>query len=969
MKSRPFPVFIAGILFLISIVSISCSDLKNHALISLKGEWKFKTDSADLGETDQWFKASLAETIILPGSMRDNGFGDIPGLKTPWTATIYDSSWYFNPEMEKYRQKGNMKFPFWLTPDFHYLGPAWYQKTVEIPKSWSSKRIFLFLERPHWETIIWVDSTHAGMQNSLSTPHLYDLTELLTPGSHVITIRVDNRIKDIDPGRNSHSLSDQTQGNWNGIVGEINLIARSYVYIQDVKLYPDIKTKSVKSVVTLKNEGSNGSAGKIKLSANPGMNQRGHKTNPIDLKYSLRAGDTCQVVADYPMGDDFLSWDEFNPDIYKMTVSILDENGERDSKVVDFGMREFKTNGTRFEVNGRPVFLRGTVDCSVFPLTGYPPVDVASWDRVFAICKDHGLNHMRFHSYCPPEAAFIAADKAGIYLHVEGPSWANQGSTIGYGKPIDKYIYEESERIIDAYGNHPSFCMMAYGNEPSGRFQVEFLGMFVNYWKAKDSRHLYTSASIGMSWPLVPESEFIVRSGPRGLAWDNSRPGTVFDYSEKITDAKVPYLAHEMGQYCAFPNFREIDKYTGVLKARNFELFRENLGDHHMGDLAEEFLMASGKLQALCYKNEIEAALRTPGFAGFQLLSLNDFSGQGTALVGVLDAFWDEKPYINPEEFSNFCNSTVPLARIEKFTYTGGEVFKADLEIAHFGKTPLENPPVSWKILNTEDSAIYHGSFTIRHIPIGNCIPLGSVEAVLSNISKAQKLKLVLDVSGFQNDWEFWVYPDSLPQISLEDIHICHELDKQAEKILQNGGKVLLLAAGKVERGKEVVQYFKPVFWNTSWFKMRPPHTLGILCNPEHPLFKNFPTESHSNLQWWEVLNRQQVMILDDFPAEFRPVVQPIDTWFLNRRLGLVFEAKAGSGKLVVSSIDFSNASAEYPVLRQLYYSVISYMNSMDFNPADTLDLNMIKDIFLKKETKNFDFYTKEKAEDSKPKL
>jgi hypothetical protein len=217
---------------------------------------------------------------------------------------------------------------------------------------------------------------------------------------------------------------------------------------------------------------------------------------------------------------------------------------------------------------------------------------------------------MRFHSWCPPEAAFVAADKAGFYLHVEGPSWANHGSGLGLGRPIDQYIYDETNRMAKWYGNHPSFCMMAYGNEPSGK-QVEYLTKFVDYWKAKDPRRLYTGAAVGGSWPVIPNNEYMARAGARGLAW-NQRPESYSDYSKQIAQFNVPFVAHEMGQYCAFPDFKEIKKYTGIYKAKNFELFKEDLKDHGMADEAEKFLMASGKLQALCYKHEIEKAMRTP---------------------------------------------------------------------------------------------------------------------------------------------------------------------------------------------------------------------------------------------------------------------------------------------------------------------------------------------------------------------
>jgi hypothetical protein len=951
------------LLSILSVVSHSQSISKNT--ISLKGTWQFQTDPKDIGIKQNWYQKKLNDVVDLPGSMMDNNKGDKPTVHTKWTGSIYDSSWFFRPDIAKYRQKGNLKFPFWLTPNRHYIGAAWYQRKIEIPTDWKERNIELFLERPHWETTLWIDSIKVGMQNSLSAPHRYDLSKVLTPGHHIISIRIDNRIKEINVGPDSHSITDQTQGNWNGIVGDISLKFTSPVSFEDIKLFTNIEEKSVKAEIILNNILGKDVSAKITLKAKSFNSEKEQTVEPL-IKEIKVTKEKSHIEIIYPMCEDVQLWDEYNPALYNMTVGLIDEFGNTDEREIQFGMRSFSINGTRFEVNDRPVFLRGTVENCVFPKTGYPPTDVASWERVFIICKNYGLNHMRFHSWCPPEAAFEAADKLGFYLHVEGPSWANHGVTLGDGLPIDQYIYDETNRIVDAYGNHPSFCMMAYGNEPAGKNQAEYLGKFVNYWKEKDNRRVYTSASIGRSWPLVPESQFIVRSEPRGLPW-NKPPESMFDYSDRIEKYTVPYVVHEMGQHCAFPNFKEIKKYTGVYKAKNFELFKEELAKHYMGDQAEDFLTASGKLQVLCYKSEIEAALRTRRLAGIQLLSLNDYSGQGTALVGVLDAFWDEKGYISAPEFKQFFGATVPLARIPKFVFKNDETFHAELEVFHFGSHPLKNISSQWKITDSKGTVIAQGSLKERDIPIDNCIPLGNVSLPLSKITKAEKLNLEVSVDRHMNNWDFWVYPAELPTLNKGDIYFCNKLDEKAESILKNGGKVFLLAAGSVENGKDVVQYFNPVFWNTSWFKMRPPHTLGILCNPNLPAFADFPTEFHSNLQWWEILDRQQVINLELFPPKFKPLVQPIDTWFLNRRLAVLFEAKVGKGKLMVCSADLQNNLNERPAAKQLLYSLTKYMLSDKFNPKYKFDYATVTELFEKKDRPIFNFYTKQSTDDLKP--
>ena len=141
---------------------------------------------------------------------------------------------------------------------------------------------------------------------------------------------------------------------------------------------------------------------------------------------------------------------------------------QTDNRAATFGLREISTEGTQFVSTARKIFFRGTLECCIFPLTGHPPTDVESWKRIIRIAKAHGLNLLRFHSYCPPEAAFVAADELGFYYQVE-TCWANQSTTIGDGKPVDQWVYDETARILKAYGNHPSFLLMPYGNEPGGK--------------------------------------------------------------------------------------------------------------------------------------------------------------------------------------------------------------------------------------------------------------------------------------------------------------------------------------------------------------------------------------------------------------------------------------------------------------------------------------------------------------------
>jgi hypothetical protein len=626
-----------------------------------------------------------------------------------------------------------------------------------------------------------------------------------------------------------------------------------------------------------------------------------------------------------------------------------------DMKQVNFGMREFKAEGTQFNINGRPVFLRGTLECAIFPKTGYPSTDVGEWTRILKVLKAHGLNHMRFHSWCPPEAAFTAADYLGVYLQVECSSWANQGSSIGDGKPIDQWLYQEAESILEAYGNHPSFCMMAYGNEPAGKNQVEFLADFIDHFKKKDSRRVYTGAA---GWPFIESVDYFNAPEARIQGWgqelnsiiNKEPPRTDFDFKEIIQEVTMPYVSHEIGQWCVYPNFREIEKYDGVLKARNFEIFRESLEENHMGHLADSFLLASGKLQALCYKADIEAALRTKDMAGFQLLDLHDFPGQGTALVGVLDPFWEGKGYITPEEYSLFCNQTVPLARFRKRVFKNDESINAEIEVAHFGPEPLIQVQPSWALKAVSDQIVDEGVFPAMDIPIGNGIRIGDISVNTESIEKPQKLILEVQVSGFTNSWDLWVFPENEEIIpNVDEIMIVHDFNNKTTRFLEEGGKVLFIPVkGRLteEYGRDVGVGFSSIFWNTAWARKQKPHTLGILCDPAHPALSDFPTEFHSNWQWWDAMSHSNAIILDHFSPELKPIVRVIDDWVTNRNLGLIFEVKVGMGKLIVSGIDLMKDNKNRPEARQMLNSLYKYMESDAFDPEYEMDFNVIREMY-----------------------
>ncbi len=889
-----------------------CAYAGEPPAIPLAGDWKFKLDPANEGLDGKWFDTALPDTIALPGSTDQGGYG----------------------------QKTSERRVDMLSRVYEYVGAAWFQHEVAIPESWAGKRITLFLERCHWESQAWVDGKAAGMQDSLCAPHTYDLSDALAPGPHRITLRIDNNIK-YKVGKDAHSITGHTQSNWNGIVGRIELQATDPVWIDAVRVFPNVAARTARVEVYVGNRTPGGAAGTCSLSVNGA-------DSPAESPLNAPPGSSLAVQQELPLGDAARPWDEFSPQTYELAVSISASAGGKpyaDTKQVRFGLREMGRSGSYIAVNGRPTFLRGNLECCIFPNTGYPAMDVDGWLRILTIAKSYGLNHVRFHSWCPPEAAFEAADRAGILFHIETPVWTELGSDA----KLDQFIYDESDRILAAYGNHPSFCMLAVGNEPSGPNKRAFLEKIVKYWQQKDPRRLYTTCA---GWPELPGSDYHVvhqrfgkpfrlhGGGPLG-------PGTAADYTECMKNADAPVVSHELGQWCVYPSYAEIPKYTGTLRARNLETFRESLDAHHMLDQAAAFSKASGALQFLMYKADIETILRTPGTAGYQLLSLQDFPGQGSALVGFLDAYWDSKGYATPEQFREFCNETVPLLRMERNTWSMDEAFHAEAQIAHFGRAPLTGAVPQWSVTNADGSEAASGAWEARDIPFGTGIPLGAIDLRLAEVKAPAKLTITVSIKDtpFRNHWDIWVYAPAAETALDAQVIVSDEFDAKAEKALEDGGAVLLFPQ-YIATPVRVRSAFEPIFWNMQWFPGQN-RQLGILCDPAHPALRLFPNDGHTDWQWWDLLNQSTAVSLDCFPADFRPIVQVIDDWNKNRKLAAVFEAKVGKGRLLVCSLNGPKDSLAAAWFRE---SLRRYAASPDFAPKDEVTMDAVKPLFQRPE-------------------
>lgn len=884
--------------------------------VDLSGTWGFQTDFMDFrrGSLDVRYMHRLQDTIVLPAITDDYQIG----WKSPYC------------HIDR------------LTRKYEYMGPAWYQREIAFPKEWAGKRIFMYFERTHWLSSIFVDTKEVSKLDYISVPHCHELTDFVKPGkTHLITLCIDNRYQ-YDTHKWNHAHTEFTQINWNGILGEMKLIAVDPVYVDDMQLYPDVTEKTVTARLQIRNYTGKPFEGtaRFHITGDDGYNLT--RELPVNGKDSL-----VSFEGKIALGKDIQLWDEFHPNLYRVECKLLTSVGETNyehEKEVTFGMREVAQGKNHVLVNGHPIHLRGTVENAVFPKTGYAPVDDASWERIFRILKDYGMNHMRFHSWCPPAAAFRMADKLGVCLQVELPMWGKDGEP---GEPARwDFFRREQKAILKEYGNHPSFILYCNGNEISGDF--DFIEELTRYGREHDSRHLFSGST---ARKRVASDQFYTthQTTSGGATVYEGRPYTDWDIC-KGTNIDVPVISHETGQRCVYPDYSIIAKFDGPVEARNLEKFRSQLEANGMGDQADDFFRASGAQTVFEYKDVIEAQLRTSTSAGFQLLSINDLPEQGYAPVGILDPFWDSKGLITPKEFRHFCSPTVPLLRFEKRVWNGGETFEAVAEVYNFSDRSLKNSKVSWQLLDEQGKTLRQGKLKTQTFLCDTVIRAGSFSCILPEGSEPQKLTVQLLVGkDYVNSWDIWVYPKTgqLMQ-STADVLYTTTFDAVAKQQLQAGKKVVLLPNPKQVKGRR--SSFHNHFWNPIMFKWAP-MTLGWLIHDDSPVFDHFVTENHPDWQWWDILNYAKVIELQETPQALRPFIQTIDSYDSNRKLGIGFEARVGGGKLLVLALDTQKDMNKRPATCQLLESIDRYVKSEKFNPQVELDTAFIDSFLITKQT------------------
>ena len=894
-----------------------------------------------------FFEGYSRESVKLDGYWKyilTNAPSSIPGegqLILPGTLDAQQKSLF----------KGESDNTTQLRREYSFVGEAIFSKKIAIPQKWAGKDIILTLERTKPSTVR-IDGKKIGSNSRISSPQHYDLTDYLTPGEHTIEIIVNNA-DSIPPivARSSHAVSESTQTNWNGILGDIELSILNPFHIEKV----EINDKNAPEKITVNIDFSERASSGLTLYYNVNGMEKG--------SVKIKTG-SSSVEFSFAIPSSFL-WSAHNPQLSDLRLEIKNNTGDIiDNRIINTGFRNFSSKDRYFTVNGLPVFLRGTVNAAVFPLTGYAPVDKSSWKSYFDILKDYGINHVRFHSWTPPEAAFQAADEAGIYLMIELPIWGELDRDLSFH---NRFLQEELKGIMEAFSHHPSFVMFSPGNELWG--DISLMKEYTKKAKFLNPRILATYGSnlyLGMNGEIGGE-DFIVASktgdnatmavrgslsfadSSDGGHFNSTYPNNNFVFKDGLERLSVPLVSHEVGQYQTYPDFDEISLYTGNLKADNLSEFKKRsilAGNYGKN---KGFKEASGKWAAKLYKAEMELAQRSPGVAGFELFGLQDYPGQGTAIVGILNPFMKSKGFISPEEWRESSSDVSVFAEFPKYTFREGEEIEIPITTVNYSDKPFMLETIVW------DTGFDNGEVIVK--PGFGLLNNKNISFSIPKISTPQKFTLNLSTpdGSITNSYDFWAFPKKKPKV--KNVMVTDNLT-EALILLDQGEKVILCPDQKSVEKSSLSPLFTTDFWNYRMFRticdemqLQPsPGTLGLYIDTEHPALRKFPTDFYTDWQWYPIVANSRPLIIDRLPKDFDPIIEVIDNVERNFRLSLMLECKVGKGKLIILSSDMEKAS-EYPEGEWLLQSVKEYAASKEFKPGTTLSPEQVVNLVTKPST------------------
>jgi hypothetical protein len=913
---------------------------------SLAGQWRFGFDAAREGinNTGGFYNGVFPDSVTLPGTTFTNCRG-VPNM-------INDV--------------------FRVARQHQYFGRAWYQRDIEIPDEWAGKRIEMFIESAP-RSIIWVDDTNVGSSENLYSPQIYDLTDIAYPGTHRLTLCLDNSWSRPEQYGMEGRHFDQ-----NGVMGEFYLLVTNKFWIKGMKILPQVKLRRALFTVTIGNQSGCNVQGELRINVQvPGR----HKIRPVHVPFLVEYNHEEKLLTfQVDLGQNALLWDEFEPNMYEVDVEMNASTGYRvyyDNTHTRFGMREFSIRGTQFAVNDKVMMLRGDgwLYERLAGRLGFSVHDIEYWRLIARTSREWGFNHLRFHTHCPPKAAFDAADEYGIYIQAEltlgRPTRIPREGEKEFDPLLEPTIKEYGAKLVEYHYNHPSFMLLTMGNEIDA--DEALLARLVSHMRTTDPSRFYSSGSNNYlrDTHMVPGDDFwctqktsevwdvwkarVRGSGghvdpPLGSVQVHS-PNSLRDYSKGIETVDIPVVGFEVGQYETTPNFDEIDRFGSNEVPFNLLTYREIMKQQGILNMEKKFYWASGQLCGLCYREDIEMYLRTSNIGGFHLLSFADNCSSGTALSGMLSVFYESKGIMTPVQWRRFCNDRVILLRTDRFVYASGDILKGQIQLANYGKGGFSGASAMWR-LRRGNETLLQDILQPHDVPQGELLTLGEISVPLAAESPCELSLYISLEGGIENEYSIWVYPDKeLPSVP----DVVETIDWETTSVALAKGKKVLYFPADLPLDKAHPGEFASNFWSYSMFAKSskkhgtavPAGTMGVFCDPNHPALACFPNRGCSDWQWFPIVTNGGVVILNDFPTELQPIIWGIDNPMRGDKLGLVFELQVGQGRLLVCMSRLPDTDDQLPA-RWLHHSLIKYMSSDSFSPAVKLDATFLDSFFGK---------------------
>ncbi|NUU75476.1 glycoside hydrolase family 2 protein [Paenibacillus xylanilyticus] len=924
----------------------------------LKGTWQFCLEP-DLANDQRppHPDDSAWGNIQVPGSWEEQGYGNEPDYHRMDTWT-------------KVRE---------------YEGAAWYATNVDLTASETDCQYVFRLEGVRWTSDLWVNGHHAGQRDSLLFAQEWNITSLIHSGKvNRLELRVDNTMKLPLAGSHIHSIHTATA--WGGITGGAYLHQLPPCRIQQLHIQPD----AGKGIVTIQYDVSVKESAKSRAYhlhvdiRHPDGSWFTRQSRNIDLvsppvEETLLDGHCGRLQWELELGQekDIALWSDESPMLYQLALSLHDEEQELDRVGRTFGMRSFRANGKKLELNNVPVFLRGYVDCCIFPLTGYPVWDKQHYVQQFRTAKSYGFNHVRLHGWSAPRPFWEAADEEGMLVQAELPHWSRwfENRDVTAPAEIMTFLTRELKGLLHSLHTHPSFVMFSMGNELIGANGHPELNELVELARSLDPTRLYTdNTGFGQLPAQGRSADYYIQS----LNWHppleselSAVPDTTLDYHDVTRLTDYPVIGHEHAQFTMYVRPQEKDKYTGVLRPSWLESIEESLARKGLAADVESFQHASGIHLIRSLKEAMERVRRTTDAAGIQLLDIRDFPGQGHATTGFLDVFWESKGITEPAAFRQFNASVVLLLGCSQRTFYAGETIHIEAGISHYGQQPIMDASMHWRLICNniiEDE----GEWACGDISCGSVVSIGRL-TIHAPHQGAAAFHIEAEIrSGHSehmaaNVWHGWSFPlyhshdqshriwNSVKELQPFLLDSCHnqvhvldgkELLSQGEMdlvitssltpnvldYLMNGGHVWLQVKPD-ELYDAVDTKYLPVFWNYLMFATQPGATMGMNLQKQMPLLGNFPHDQASDWHWYHLVNGTPAICLDSL-NEVRPLIEVIDHFHRAKRLAYAFEAKVGQGSLLVSSFPFADVSMmKRPEAAYLFQEMVAYLLGDQFKP------------------------------------